>query len=458
MKKDNIDIKRFKNIYFIGIGGIGMSALALYFKSRGYNVFGYDRVPSIITGMLEAKNIPVHFEELPEELIKLNVNDTLVVYTPAIPKEHKELLLAVKLKYKILKRAEVLGLIAKFYKTIAIGGTHGKTTVTSMVAHIFKIARKKSIVFTGGLMNNYGTNFFDNENAEYLIVEADEYDRSFLNFDKTFVSVVTAVDSDHLDIYGNYENLKNAFIEFSNSLVDEGILIVNEKYANLFDRELVKYGIDFGKYRAVNLSVKDFKFDLEVNGKIVLSDIKLKVAGRHNIENAVCAAAIAMECGIKEKHVKKALESFLGNWRRFEIVFDNGEVIYIDDYAHHPKEIEVILESVRSIWENKKVTVVFQPHLYSRTKDLGDDFAKALSLADEVILLPIYPARELPMPGISSEWLAMKIAADVVVIEKERISDFLRNKQLEVLITLGAGDIDREVKRIKEMLYEKNRK
>ena len=451
-----VDIEKIKNVYFIGIGGIGMSALALYFQRKGCSVSGYDKVPSIVTGMLEAQDIPVHFEEKPDILQALNKKETLVVYTPAVPSQHKELLLAFDSGYPVMKRAEVLGLISGAYRTIAVAGTHGKTTVTSMIAHIFKIAGKKSVVFTGGLMSNYDTNFLYDDDAEYMIVEADEYDRSFLNFDRIYIEAVTAVDADHLDIYGTYANLTDAFKKFAGRVQDEGVLVVNEKYAALFDTANERiYGFDAGKYRAVNVSVRDFKFDLEVAGQVMMEGISLKVAGVHNIENAVAASAVALEAGIDEKRVRKALETFKGNWRRFEIVYNDDDVVYIDDYAHHPREIESVLKSVREIWQGKKVTVVFQPHLYTRTRDFADEFAKVLSEADEVVLLPIYPARELPLPGISSEWLASRIGKEVPVVEKSEIAEFLRNGSHEIIITLGAGDIDREVKKIKRMLEEK---
>jgi len=456
MNVKNIDIERFKNVYFIGIGGIGMSALALYFKRKGYNVTGYDKVPSIVTGMLESQGIAVHFEEMPQLLSELGKNDTLVVYTPAIPNQHKELRLAFDAGYVVAKRAEVLGLISKSYKTIAVAGTHGKTTVTSMIAHIFKIAGKKPLVFSGGLMNNYGTNFLYDSSAEFMIVEADEYDRSFLQLKKNYINVVTSLDADHLDVYGTYGELKKTFVEFTKNLGSDGILVVNENYADLFENgRKVVYGMSNAKYKAVEVSVKDFKFSLEVDGKVELEGIKLKVAGVHNVENAVAAAAVAMEAGISAKQVKKGLESFAGNWRRFDVLYNDGKVVYIDDYAHHPREIEAVLNSVKEIWQGKKITVVFQPHLYSRTKDFADDFAEVLSLADEVVLLPVYPARELPLPGITSEWLASKIVKDVSVVEKSMLVDFLRDGDYEVILTLGAGDIDREVKRIKEMLEEK---
>jgi UDP-N-acetylmuramate--alanine ligase len=268
--------------------------------------------------------------------------------------------------------------------------------------------------------------------------------------------VVAAVDADHLDVYGTYGELKKTFVEFTKNLGSDGILVVNENYADLFENgRKVVYGMSNAKYKAVEVSVKDFKFSLEVDGKVELEGIKLKVAGVHNVENAVAAAAVAMEAGISAKQVKKGLESFAGNWRRFDVLYNDGKVVYIDDYAHHPREIEAVLNSVKEIWQGKKITVVFQPHLYSRTKDFADDFAEVLSLADEVVLLPVYPARELPLPGITSEWLASKIVKDVSVVEKSMLVDFLRDGDYEVILTLGAGDIDREVKRIKEMLEEK---
>ncbi len=455
MKNNNL--LTYKNIYFIGIGGIGMSALAKYFKLMGKNVLGYDKVPSRITKMLTNEGINIHFEENENILASLSTFETLVIYTPAIPDNHKELLFAKNNGYKLLKRAEVLGEISEGYKTIAVAGTHGKTTVTSMITHIFKTAGKKIVAFSGGLMSNYNSNFVYDEGAEYMIVEADEYDKSFLHLKNNFINIITAIDADHLDIYGNYENLLVTYKTFAYNLINDGLLVLNETLLPKFEAstQIITYGINKGLFHATNIDLTNKMFDV-VYSERILKNMLLNVDGIHNVENAVAAFTAAYNSGIAPNQIKNALASFKGNWRRFEKVYENKNVLFIDDYAHHPREIEAVLESVKKMYPDRKVTVVFQPHLFSRTQDLAEDFAKVLSMADDIILLPIYPAREEPIKGITSEWLLNKIQSkNKVVIPKKELVKYLSSQEIDVLLTLGAGDIDREVDNIKQMLKNK---
>ncbi len=453
---------RFENknidfVYFIGIGGIGMSALALYFKRMGLDVRGYDRVPSRVTDMLQSKGIEVYFDEDETHLTRFDKDRLLVVYTPAIPDEHKELSMARRDGYFLKKRSEVLGVLSQKYKTIAIGGTHGKTTVTSMVAHVFKSAGKKAVVFSGGIMANYDTNFLYEDDAEYMIVEADEYDRSFLQLKENFINVVTAVDADHLDIYSTYDELKSTFVKFASSLSEDGVALVNAKVKDFFagiDRK-VTYGVGMGDFYAENVEYKNGRFELWRDGE-KLTQISLNVRGRHNVENAVAAASVAYLSGIETSKIANALNTFKGNWRRFEVIFSGKGKVYIDDYAHHPEEIKAVLDSVRQIWQGAKVLVVFQPHLYSRTRDLARGFAEVLAMADDLVLLPIYPAREKPIEGITSAWLLDMVELEKKhLVEKAELVDFVEKADFDVLLTLGAGDIDRLVKPLAEMLKQK---
>ncbi len=444
-------------VYFIGIGGIGMSALALHFKRMGLEVSGYDRVPSRITDMLQSKGIEVYFDEDVSHITQFDKDSLLVVYTPAIPAAHKELSLVRREGYFLKKRSEVLGVLSQNYKTIAIGGTHGKTTVTSMVAHIFKSTGEKAVVFSGGIMANYDTNFLYEDEAEYMIVEADEYDRSFLQLKENFVNVVTAVDADHLDIYGTYDELKSTFVKFASSLSEEGVALVNAKVKNIFgsiDRKIT-YGVAAGDFYAKNVDYKNSSFDFwRADEKLM--EISLNVRGKHNVENAVAAASVAYWAGIETSKIVEALNTFKGNWRRFEVIFSGEGKVYIDDYAHHPEEIKAVLESVRQMWLDAKVLVVFQPHLYSRTRDLAEGFAEVLAMADELVLLPIYPAREKPIEGVTSAWLLDLVDLDRKhLVEKSGLVEFVRKSDFDILLTLGAGDIDRLVKPLAEMLKQK---
>ncbi len=448
------NLKDIKKIYFLGIGGIGMSALARYFKSLGAEVSGYDKTPTALTDELQHEGITVMFED---DLNRYPKEVDLVVYTPAIPKDHKGLNFYRDNNYELRKRSEVLGIISADRYTIAVAGSHGKTTVSSMIAHILTHSGFGCSAFLGGIAVNYNSNFLQGQN-DVVVIEADEFDRSFHRLSPD-MAVITAVDTDHLDIYGTKENIDEAFIEFTNKISDEGFLVIktgqsiNERlpvldkaFYSLHDSEAdvfcSKYWVTDGGY-LFNLSY----YGQEIKG------FRLNVGGFHNIENAIAAICIAKELRITDEHIKAALTSFKGIKRRFEKVFESKEVVFVDDYAHHPEEIRVFLESIIEIYPKKKITAVFQPHLFSRTKDLAAEFATALSKVDEVILLDIYPARELPMEGVTSQLIFDRLTCgEKTMIKKDELLALLQNKTFEVLVTIGAGDIDKYLTPISNLL------
>lgn len=439
-----------------------MSALARWFLKKGLLVFGYDRTPTTLTAELQKEGMKIHFEDaldnIPTEIIT-DKPGTLVVFTPAIPKDHREYNFLKDQGYAIMKRSEVLGLITRNYQTIAVAGTHGKTTTSSMIAHILKSARINMVGFLGGITTNYESNLvMEGEvNAKTIIVvEADEFDRSFLRlFPHT--GIVTSADADHLDIYGTHESMLISFRDFIRQISKEGSLIIHESVEQLATdipiSNTITYGISRGQFFAGNITAHSGFFEFDLHGFSTVQRIRLGVPGFHNVENAVAAAVACYRSGVSLETIKSALASFKGVKRRFEFILKSEKVIYVDDYAHHPAEISAFLQSIRSMYPNKKLTVVFQPHLYTRTRDFARDFAKSLSLADDVLLMDIYPARELPIPGVDAEL----IFKDVTAKSKERcrktdLLDKISNRQIEVLTTVGAGDIDTFVQPIKELL------
>jgi UDP-N-acetylmuramate--alanine ligase len=449
------DLKSIKRLFFLGIGGIGMSALARYFKSQGAEVSGYDKTPTHLTEELESEGIHVMFkddvEKMPKEL-------DLVVYTPAIPRDHKGFNFYKDNGYELRKRSEVLGIISADKFTIAVAGSHGKTTVSSMIAHILTESGFGCSAFLGGIAVNYNSNFLLGQ-GDVVVIEADEFDRSFHRLSPD-MAVITAVDTDHLDIYGSKEAIDEAFLEFANKISEEGFLVIkngqtindrlpvlDKAFYSLHDTDADVY---CSKYWVVD---GGYLFNVSYYGT-ELKGFRLNIGGFHNIENAIAAITIALELKITEENIRKAITSFKGIRRRFEKILDNGKVVFIDDYAHHPEEIRVFLESVREIYPKQKITAIFQPHLFSRTKDLAEGFAKSLSLADEVILLDIYPARELPMEGVTSELIYDQLTSnEKLLIKKEQLLDTIKSKKdIEVLVTIGAGDIDKYVSGIKEIL------
>jgi len=461
-----VKLEQYDSIYFLGIGGIGMSALARWFKHKGMRVAGYDRTPTPLTHELIEEGIEIHFDDKVEFIPGyINKEKTLVVFTPAIPKNHVEHNYLKTQGYTILKRSEVLGLLTKNYKTIAVAGTHGKTTTSSLIAHILKSAGKDMVAFLGGITANYESNLVmhGEVNANTIVVaEADEFDRSFLRlFPHT--AVVTSADADHLDIYGDHLQMLSSYKEFMSQIVRKGNLILHESIALLANEiQHVKketYGMSRGQFFAGNIVPisRDGFFEFDLLGCDMNFDkIKLGVPGFHNMENAIAAILVAQKFAVDDKTIREALLSFRGVKRRFEFVIRKNDLVYIDDYAHHPTEIEAFLKSLKEMYKGKKITVIFQPHLFTRTRDFAEGFSKSLSLADEVLLMDIYPAREEPIAGVTSDMLFNDITSPVKIrCSKNDVLQKLEDLNVEVLATIGAGDIDTFVKPIKELLSKK---
>ncbi len=448
------ELNNIQKIYFIGIGGIGMSALARYFVSKEIDVSGYDKTQTPLTKDLENIGINIHYEER-VDLIPKDVD--AVVYTPAIPKDHAELVYYQQHNYKVVKRSDVLHWITESSFNVCVAGTHGKTTVTTMIAHILRDTGFGCNAFLGGIAANYNTNFWSSK-KNVVVVEADEYDRSFLKLVPD-VAVITAMDADHLDIYGTAVEVENAFIQFSQKIKSEGCLI--SKYGLKRNDELkadhhFNYSYDDVRadVHAANMQVQQGSYVFDVVAKDwSLKNILLHMGGLHNIENAIAAITVAKYLKIDDEKIKAAIENFKGVKRRFEYVLKNDEHILIDDYAHHPEELKALITGVKSLFANEKMVVVFQPHLFSRTKDFADEFAKCLDMADEVILLPIYPARELPMEGVTSELIVNKMKLEnKKLLDKEELKIWVKENKPKLLVMAGAGDIDALVLPIKETL------
>jgi UDP-N-acetylmuramate--alanine ligase len=454
------DLKNIHNIYFIGIGGIGMSALARYFRFQGKSVSGYDKTETVLTKMLMDEGIPISYIDDPSTIPK---DVQLVVYTPAIPKDHKGLNYYREHGYDLMKRSEVLGLITEDSLNICVAGTHGKTTISTMIAHILRDSGMGSNAFLGGISVNYNTNFWSNEN-NICVVEADEYDRSFLKLHPD-IAVISSMDPDHLDIYGTAEAVKEAFLAFSEKIKSGGTLVqkhglpipkpsgdISQLSYHLTDHNADVY--------TKNLRIRsgNYVFDVEGNeGK--MEGVELQVGGWHNVENALAAITACRKLGLSSEKIIPALQNYKGVKRRFEYHVQGDGPVYIDDYAHHPRELEALISSARELFPNRKMIVVFQPHLFSRTRDFADGFAKALDQSDQVILLPVYPARELPMEGISSATIQNKmVKADTQILTREGVLAFAASVQPKdkiLLITAGAGDIDELVKPLTEILKAK---
>ncbi len=447
--------------FFIGVGGIGMSGLARYFRRRGAEVAGYDRTPSELTNQLQSEGIEVQFNEnpalIPDAYRDAPAGEVMVVRTPAVP------LSSPLLKYwedkgaRILKRADVLGMVTQDKPTVAVAGTHGKTTVSTMLAHLLTAGRVRCNAFLGGIAANYGTNVLLNDDAVVNVVEADEYDRSFLKLCPT-QSIITAMDPDHLDIYGTAEAMFEAYTQFA--VQCDGPILVHQRIATHFAgrTHVTTYALDStSEPRAENVRVVDgaYHFDLISEGH-QLRDLQLGMPGRHNVENAIAASTVALRLGVTPEALRVGLASFKGVSRRFETRIRSPRIVFIDDYAHHPKELDACLGSVRELYPGRKVTAIFQPHLFSRTRDLAADFARSLGTVDELMLLEIYPAREEPIPGITSNWLLEQVSLDKKsVVAREALVEVLASRGLEVVVTLGAGDIDRLVPQIERMLNER---
>jgi len=446
-----MNISSLNSVFFIGIGGIGMSGLAKYFLDKNVKVYGYDKDSSFITKDLINKGANIFHNYTDIDISKFNSNDdsNLIIYTPAVQMNHPLLAGFVKQGFDIFKRAEVIEQISKKSKCIAIAGTHGKTTTTSILAHIFNEADFSFLAFVGGIMENYNSNYIYSGD-DYIIVEADEFDKSFLRLNPDF-ACITSMDVDHLDVYQDSTKLIEAFREFKNNLKPGGFILSNENV----EIDSIKYGIgNDAKYKAVNINYTSqySKFDLQhINGQI--KNIKVQLPGLHNIMNTVAAVTIALEVGITEELILNAISTFKGVERRFSYTINEESLVLIDDYAHHPEEIKQVYSTLKSIYPKEKLLVVFQPHLFSRTRDLMDEFATELSKFDAVILLEIYPAREKPIDGISSQLLLSKIDLEnKILCSKSEISNLIKGIGYKINVTLGAGDIGNEVQQIKQEL------
>ncbi len=448
------NLTNIQRIYFLGIGGIGMSALARYFNLHGKIVSGYDKTPTALTDELIKEGVKITFED---SLDTLDKDAELIIFTPAIPKDHLQYNWYLENNYTMLKRAQILGLAANNMFNISIAGSHGKTSTSSIVAHVLHESNKSVAAFLGGICINFNSNFIDGN--EYAIAEADEFDRSFLQLEPN-IALITSVDTDHLDIYGNLEAIEDSFHAFCNKVRDNGILIthisIKEKILNKNVKNLRYSLLDKNAdFYAENLVVNNGEYTFDVvhpNGKIL--QIKSYYGGRHNVENAIGAIAIAINVGVSEDNIKKAISTFKGVKRRFETHVRNDKFVYIDDYAHHPRELDATLSAAKELYPNRKITAIFQPHLFSRTKDLCDEFAASLSKVDELILLDIYPAREKPIEGVTSQIILDKVTIEnKKIISKNDLLNYLNNKtDIDVLITVGAGDIDTKINEIKNLL------
>ena len=435
-------------IYLLGIGGIGMSALARYYQRQGYNIAGYDRTPSPLTKQLEDEGMAIHYEDNPTLLPALI---EIVIYTPAVPTSLNELRALRQRNTPILKRAEALGQITKDLFTIAVAGTHGKTSTTAMTAHILNECGKATTAFIGGIANNFNSNLLlSQRDTEDLVVEADEYDRSFLHLHPN-ISIINSIDADHLDVYGDKQHLVDGFNQFA-SLTEQTNIVKEGLAINCTNGKRFGFG-DNCDYQAQIINTERGVTDFIIFAEGQSTEIHLPLAGNYNVLNATAAFAAARQIGLDAKQIAEALSSFKGVKRRFDIRINNERHCYIDDYAHHPEEIKSCLGAVKTSFRNKKITLVFQPHLFSRTRDFMDDFADVLAMADELILLDIYPAREAPIEGITSEVLLEKTKlAHKRICSKAELLTIIEKEKPELLITMGAGDIDRFVEPLQKMI------
>ena len=464
-------ILEYKFYYFLGIGGIGMSALARYFNHYKKKCFGYDKTSTELTTQLEHEGIDIHFDENPEYLeyifSEFKKEEILIIYTPAIPETNKEFAYVKEKEFILKKRSAVLGEIASTYKTIAVAGTHGKTTTATMVTHILKSAKTNCFAFLGGISNNYGTNLIlgDEKNTDntILVVEADEYDRSFLTLNPDG-AIITSADPDHLDVYGTADEVTKSFLAFSEKVKPSGCLIVKNSVDNSLrmKNERYTYSViskpdsESTSFFAKNVRVDQAEFYFDYSSPFSsLSNLHLGIPGDHNVENAVAAAGICEYFGVSGTIIREALDNFRGVKRRFDYRIKKESLVYIDDYAHHPEELQAAIGAAKKLYPNKKITGIFQPHLFSRTRDFANEFAQALDKLDECILLPIYPAREEPIPGVSSEMLLTKMTLKKKeIIAKDEIVESVKKRKIEVLLTMGAGDIDKIVLPLENTLNE----
>jgi UDP-N-acetylmuramate--alanine ligase len=461
-----VNINTIQKIYFIGIGGIGMSALARYFKFQGRDVSGYDKTETLLTQELVKEGIPVHYEDR----VDLAPTDAeLIVYTPAVPQDHAELAFYKTHDYFIFKRSDVLGMITSSSFNICVAGTHGKTTVSTMIAHVLRHSDFGCNAFLGGIAVNYNTNFWRHQ-RNVCVVEADEYDRSFLKLNPD-VAIITSMDSDHLDIYGTAESMQDAFIEFSTKVKPGGVLITRSglpKEESFTAANHLRYSLHDSSASVFASNIRMFQGSYQFDVKMeqwVIRDVVLNMGGMHNVENAIVAIAVAHHLGIQDEKIKAAIDVFKGVKRRFEYIIKSSGFVFIDDYAHHPEELRALITGTKNLFEGMHCTVVFQPHLFTRTRDFSDGFAEVLDLADEVILLPIYPARENPIQGVTSELIFSKMTSrKKKSLTKEEFLKYIKEEYMKkfdqesghVLVMAGAGDIDAVVQQVKNIIGRTN--
>src|SRR5574344_1169603 len=459
----NMELKDIKSVYFVGAGGIGMSAIARYFISKGLVVGGYDKTPSALTKRLESEGMLIHYEENVDEIPHAcrDPKSTLVVYTPAIPTEHKELVFFHENNFEIEKRAQVLGSLTRLHKGLCVAGTHGKTTTSTMTAHIVHQRQLDCNACLGGISKNYGTNYILSETSEFVVIAADEFDRSF-HWLRPYMSVITSTDPDHLDIYGTKEAYLESFRHYTTLIQDGGALIIH-KGLEMKDEiskgvRRYEYSRDEGDFHAENIVIDNGNITFDFISPVEnITGVELGQPIPINIENAVAAMALAQLNGCTTEEIKYGIKTYLGVDRRFDFKIKNDKIVFLSDYAHHPKEIYQSAKSIRELYKDKKITAIFQPHLYTRTRDFYKDFADSLSILDEVILCDIYPAREQPIPGVTSKLIYVNLKDGVIkkLIKKEEVLDIVKNQDFEVLIVLGAGDLDNYVPQMTKILKAK---
>ena len=458
-----MEIKDIKSVYFVGAGGIGMSAIARYFINRGMVVAGYDKTESELTKQLEKEGMLIHYEEdinaIPHAC--KDVKSTLVIYTPAIPAKHKELEFFKKGNFEIEKRAQVLGTLTRTHKGLCVAGTHGKTTTSTMAAHILHQSHVDCNAFLGGISKNYGTNYILSDTSDYVVIEADEFDRSF-HWLRPYMTVITATDPDHLDIYGTKEAYLESFRHYTTLIQDGGVLIIHKglEMKDDISKGVKKYdySLDEGDFHAENILIENGEITFDFISPIEsIKNISLGQPVPINIENAIAAMALAQLNGCTAEEIKYGMKTYAGVDRRFDFKIKNDNIVFLSDYAHHPKEIYQSAKSIRELYKDKKITAIFQPHLYTRTRDFYKDFASSLSILDEVILCDIYPAREKPIEGVTSKLIYdnLKEGVKKEMIHKEDVLDYIKSHDFEVLLVLGAGDLDNYVPQMTKILKEK---
>jgi UDP-N-acetylmuramate--alanine ligase len=458
-----MELKDIKAVYFVGAGGIGMSAIARYFIHKGLVVAGYDKTPSDLTRQLEREGMLIHYQEDVEEIPHAckHPESCLVIYTPAIPAEHKELVFFREGGFEIEKRAQVLGTLTRTHKGLCVAGTHGKTTTSTMCAHIMHQSHVDCNAFLGGISKNYGTNYILSDNSDFVVIEADEFDRSF-HWLQPWMSVITATDPDHLDIYGTKEAYLDSFRHYTTLIKEGGALIIHKNLEMKADVKpgvkVYEYSLNEGDFHAENIKIDNGEITFDFVSPLGnIQDIKLGQPIPINIENGVAAMALAQLNGCTDTEIRYGMKTYSGVDRRFDFKIKNDKLVFLSDYAHHPKEIFQSAKSIRELYKNRKITAIFQPHLYTRTRDFYKDFADALSQLDEVILCDIYPAREQPIPGVTSQLIYdnLKPGVEKSMIHKEDVLDLVKNRDFDVLVVLGAGDLDNYVPQITKILESK---